>query len=120
MSKMDEDENDVDVISAHLKLETDEDKEPRVYLLVMPMEEGGWGVKPTAIPKKLYVTLVGKMNEANKIMAELNKKRRDGEEITPGDMHRIYEALTSDPSGEEPDLSKLYVKNSKNMDRMFG
>jgi len=106
-----------EAITTAMSITTKEDGEPRIYLLVLPMENG-IGVKPILLPKKVYISLVSKMNNANKVLAEAIN---NGEAREIKTAHKIMEAIAESEEGAENlDGGNLHVKQNVKWDRMFG
>lgn len=116
---MTDEEESTDHTFEPMDIECEKDMEPRVYLLVMPVKNengAGYAVRPRMIPKKLYVTLVTKMNNANLVISEALKNGEDIESLSV--KHRIIEAITEKIEGEN-ETQDIDLQVKKRYDMMY-
>lgn len=121
MTDTHEEEN---VIHQTITMEGDDDLAPRMYLLVLHVE-GGIAVKAVPLPKKIYLELVSRMNAVNKILSEVEEKRKNKESINMDDInYRIAKAMDSSQSNIDFDSSNGFGDIEKDIkkhyDRMYG
>lgn len=70
MSENETRKKQVECVNIDTLIEGEHDGDPRVYLVIVPVDENRFAAKPLILPKKVYQHVMLALTEANKLMAD--------------------------------------------------